>query len=740
MLFKKNKKKNVNVSTSDSEKKSSNDVKQYIVDQCEHMIEIAKDVIDARDEYNVVSSYLNDVKVFEKLSKEKKEPIEEAAKSIVKLYNSKDEILKKKHDLPDERFQEFKANENEIPKAIRRLQNNEAFQNAAKKDMNYLEGEKIRWRDIEEESIKEQHLLRYLSVFLTIVFGGVLIALGVAYFTLYMDVQKYMILTGFIAVLSVGYIVIRFQDTMTNIKKSKVNTKQAIILENRAKLKYVNATNAVRFAREKYNVQNAYEFLYLWEQYSAICHEKKQLLIINDDLEYYTEKLYDLIEDLDLTDPKFWKKYIEALTEKKEMIEIKHNLVNRRSKLKQSIEYNKNAIELIKKDVDSKVNQMGQNSIFIGDIMDQINNMLKEDKSEKNIKVSKLAEEKNELINKASASESGIVYTMNGENNNNEVNNEGVNTTESSNEKDLIGINSKDFVEEFKNTREKAKQRTEKSIKRSKNSAYNRCENNDFIELAEEIDRINEFDKDQFVSKTASEGIYDAVNRTTSELREIKEIKQKEKEKIKEEKRQEELKRIEKEKKEREARIEEEKRLEKERKQREIEKRLKEQEEARKIEAVQKDAKELRDHAVEKFSKNIDIQTSISKADQNIIDVFMAEKNQREASKELDAKKEASLDEPQKVMTQADILAARVRANKEIDMKKKERARERARQQAEREQEKRRAEEELLEHEKATQKPRRRAAIEELVVDVPWDPNISGLEQARKRNKPKTVV
>ena len=63
MLFKKNKKKNVNVSTSDSEKKSSNDVKQYIVDQCEHMIEIAKDVIDARDEYNVVSSYLNDVKV-----------------------------------------------------------------------------------------------------------------------------------------------------------------------------------------------------------------------------------------------------------------------------------------------------------------------------------------------------------------------------------------------------------------------------------------------------------------------------------------------------------------------------------------------------------------------------------------------------------------------------------------------------------------------------------------------------
>ncbi|WP_027422115.1 hypothetical protein [Lachnobacterium bovis] len=728
MLFKKSKRNKANVQVDDSTRSSSKDVKQYVVDQCEHMIEIAKDIIDTRDELKVVSSYLKDVEEFEKLPKEKKEPIEEAAKSIVKLYNTKDEILKKKHDLPEERFQEFKSNEEEIPKAIKRLQNNEAFQDSAKKDMNYLEGEKIRWRDIEECSIKEQRTLRYLSVFLTVIFGVILIVLAVSYFSLYMDVQKYMILSGFIAVLSVGYIIIRFQDTTTNIRKSKVNTKQAIILENRAKLKYVNATNAVRFSREKYKVKNSYEFLYLWEQYNAICKERKQIKEIKDDLIYYTEKLHDLIEDLDLTDPEFWNKYFESFAEKKEMIEIKHSLVNRRSKLKQSIEYNKNAVDIIKKDVDSKVAQMGQNSIFIGDIIDQINNMLNEDNTDGAIKVSKLKQEKSKLISKTSTKEQENAPEKTAE--------KGAPKEEF---KDLIGVDSEEFIDNFKNTREQAKEKTAESIKMAKNSAYSRYENSDFMELADEIDRINEFDKDQFVSKTASEGIYDAVNRTTSELREIKEIKQKEKDKIKEEKRQKELQRIEKERKEREARIAEEKRREKEEKQREIEKRLREQEEARKIEELQKDAKELRDHAVEKFSNDKNNKTV--KSETNIIETFKNEKNKMTKNK--DEQQENNNDnakkEQPKVMTQADILAARVRANKEIDMRKKLKAQEQAKKHLQEEQERQREQEEQEKIEEA-KNPRRRAAIEELVVDVPWNPNISGLEQARRRDKPKTVV
>lgn len=64
---------------------------------------------------------------------------------------------------------------------------------------------------------------------------------------------------GFAAVGAGAFILIRYQDSTREIRQADVNRNQAITLENRVKIRYVNTKNAVDFICEKYHVRNAKE-------------------------------------------------------------------------------------------------------------------------------------------------------------------------------------------------------------------------------------------------------------------------------------------------------------------------------------------------------------------------------------------------------------------------------------------------------------------------------------------------
>ena len=65
---------------------------------------------------------------------------------------------------------QMQQEEDEIPDAIRRLEANEAYEAAIRRDMNYLEGEKQAWVYCMEEVKEEMHHLRIFSYVLFGVF------------------------------------------------------------------------------------------------------------------------------------------------------------------------------------------------------------------------------------------------------------------------------------------------------------------------------------------------------------------------------------------------------------------------------------------------------------------------------------------------------------------------------------------------------------------------------------------
>ena len=144
---------------------------------------------------------------------------------------------------------------------------------------------------------------------------------------------------------------IRYQDCAREIKKSDNRRNRAIILENRVKLKYVNTKNAVDYACERFHVKNSYELTYIYEQYLEAVKQRERFRTNNDQLEYYNKELLYMLQKQMLYDAKVWLNYVSAIIDPREMVELKHELITRRQKLRARIEYNSNVKKNKKKEL-----------------------------------------------------------------------------------------------------------------------------------------------------------------------------------------------------------------------------------------------------------------------------------------------------------------------------------------------------------------------------------------------------
>ena len=131
-----------------------------------------------------------------------------------------------------------------------------------------------------------------------------------------------------------------------------MNANHAISLLNKTKIKYVNITNAVDYAYEKYHVKNARDLEHQWEEYLEAVREKERYMRTNDDLDYYSRKLIGMLQQYGLYDTKVWVDQPFALISASEMSEVKHILLVRRQKLRARIQYNANVVQEQRSKVD----------------------------------------------------------------------------------------------------------------------------------------------------------------------------------------------------------------------------------------------------------------------------------------------------------------------------------------------------------------------------------------------------
>ena len=346
------------VQVSGLEQLSGNSSTNIIMDRCEQIMQNAREIDDGKKEYYIVTSYLNDIELIENLAPDQAEEIQKAADYVAKLNQARDQFLNTSKRISDAQFKMIQSQEEQIPDAIKNLRMNEEYQATVKRDMQYLEGEKQEWEILKKEKRRLRKRLRKASFMLF--FAAATAAALVLVLSMGFDYDLQYAWIGVIAAALFGsaYIIFRLESSRRDIQQAEININYAILLLNKVKIKYVNITNAVDYGRDRFHVRDSREFEYQWEMYQNAMREQEKYRKTNEDLNYYYDKLVKLLKKCGLYDSRVWIEQPQALVDQKEMVEIKHDLLVRRQKLRSKIAYN---LDIVKKERSEIINMLKKN-------------------------------------------------------------------------------------------------------------------------------------------------------------------------------------------------------------------------------------------------------------------------------------------------------------------------------------------------------------------------------------------
>lgn len=201
--------------------------------------------------------------------------------------------------------------------------------------------------------------------------GLLLFMLAVMQFGFEMEVMVGYFLTIIVGAVGLTILFVRYQDQVKDLSKAEKGVNRIILLQNTVKIRYVNNVNLLDYLYVKYNVKNSKEWKMLFDLYE----EEKRAREINEqneeELDYYQSELLKVLRNFQLSDPRLWVRCPLALYDHKEMVEIRHEHIIRRQKLRAQMDYNKRMAKEGEKELRSLIAEYPQYSKEILGMMER---------------------------------------------------------------------------------------------------------------------------------------------------------------------------------------------------------------------------------------------------------------------------------------------------------------------------------------------------------------------------------
>lgn len=342
----------------EQDKKDPHKVEHFVIERLEQILEAQKEVNEQRAEYKIITSYLNDIHTIDELPQEEHDKIVDMAQNIVALNQARNEFIHAEKKISDAQYVQMQQEEAEIPNAIKRLKANETYLEVIKKDLKYLEREKSEWMMYKDSLKHERKSLQHFLYVLIGVIISVAVLFFILQFVLKLPMQMAWTIFLFLSVLSISVTYIKMLNAESEQRRAENNGNKAIALQNKVKMKSISVTNAVDYAYEKYHVTSSNELNRIWEAYLEAIKEREKFERNSDDLEYFSTRLIRELSKYRLYDARVWVPQAIALVDHKEMVEITHNLVERRQKLRTRMEYSIELVQKQREDVDKLLSEV----------------------------------------------------------------------------------------------------------------------------------------------------------------------------------------------------------------------------------------------------------------------------------------------------------------------------------------------------------------------------------------------
>ncbi len=341
----------------------------YILDSCEQIIALTKQIQAQDAEISVLTHYMEDINTIRNLPKAKKDDLYIVAKNIEDLDRSRKNYEGSSPPLSDEQYMMIAEDDERIPDVIKRMQDNELYQSREAKTMHDLEATKSEYEIERDQIASSNRLIKRITALMAITFMSFLILFFILRQNVSVDISGYLMVLLFATAMGVFIIFLRGSHNRRRNRELIRSTNKTISALNVVRMKYANVTRAITYEQEKYGVATAAELNYLWDRYTQMVRAKEQYARDNDDYDYFMARLMRLLDKISLYDKKVWKNQVAAIAHEDIMDKLYHNLNVRRKKVMASKDENLNAVKSERIEIDR---MMKEHNYYTPEVMEII--------------------------------------------------------------------------------------------------------------------------------------------------------------------------------------------------------------------------------------------------------------------------------------------------------------------------------------------------------------------------------
>lgn len=342
--------------------------KRYIHDCCESVKDCDKQISIAKAEYAQVTEYLTDIQKIDRIAGEDRESLLELCKRIQRLLQERNQYKNRTFTITERQMRRFDRYQDDLIDEIKKMYQNEMYQKAIDSDIRHLEAEKAYIRGNQREIIEWQDFLKKLARGISVLIGSLVILFIILYFNLDSNMTYPYIGTLALAAVAAAVIFTESNKNRYEIAVSDKKYNKAVELLNRTKIKYVNNISVLDYNREKFGVKNAADFENLWGEYCKTKEYERRFRDNTEQLSKSNDSLQRLLDSHGVNDTEVWLVQTYAILDDREMVEIRHDLNQRRQKLREQIKYNTDT----KEDYEQHIRKVVEESEFGQEILKEV--------------------------------------------------------------------------------------------------------------------------------------------------------------------------------------------------------------------------------------------------------------------------------------------------------------------------------------------------------------------------------
>lgn len=337
-----------------------NDTVRFVRENCEAIAENERQIAEAKKEYEKVTSYLTDIQRIDMASDAERKEIDDVCKSILTLTSERNKYKNRNLTISDAQMRKFEPFEDELVDEIKKMYNAESYQTAIESDISNLKKEKENLYSQKKEVVNKQNAIKGMTKILALLIISLIVLLIVIFYALKADMTLPYLGVVFLAAVSAAALIFESQKNRRDVILIEKKINRAVTLLNKVKIKYINNINVLDYNCNKFGVKNAKDFEQKWNEYCKMREYEKKFRENTEMLNANNENLVIMLKDVGVVDTDIWLSRCVAIVDPKEMVEIRHELNQRRQMLRERIENNGKLKENIIKQLDYVINESPQ--------------------------------------------------------------------------------------------------------------------------------------------------------------------------------------------------------------------------------------------------------------------------------------------------------------------------------------------------------------------------------------------